>query len=434
MAKKRGPHKLNVFLNALPVGALEYKIQKNLTFKYSLEWLGRANAFPISRSLPLTELTYEGAPVFAYFDNLLPDAVSIRQRIAARMRAESDQVFDLLAVVGRDCVGALQFMKEEDGNPRLEEAKGLPISESEIAEKLRNLSSVPLAASDEESFRLSIAGAQEKTAFLNFNKSWHVPQDATPTTHIFKPQLGDLKPGLSFRDSVENEWLCAQIVREFGMSVAECEIAQFEDIRVLIVKRFDRQWNGNRLIRIPQEDMCQALSVPNFKKYESEGGPGVVDIMDLLIESNSPDEDRRAFMKSLVIFHLLGATDGHAKNYSIAWGPLGFQMTPLYDILSAQPLTDRGRFSTEKLKLAMAIGDKTRVRIRDIYRRHFHQTAKACRMAITEIDSIIDETLDQMPQVIDRVSSQLKEDFPSEIAKSIFDGMNSRSQQLSKTK
>lgn len=430
MAKKSSTKRLNVFLNSLPLGYLEYKAKQNLNFVYLPEWIEREKSFPISRSLPLREEPYEGDRVYAYFDNLLPDGISIRQRIAARMHAASDQVFDLLAVVGRDCVGALQFIAEDQSAPNSEIAQGVDISDAEIAVKLKNLRTTPLAASDEEDFRLSIAGAQEKTAFLLADGKWKVPIGATPTTHIFKPQIGELKPGLSFSDSVENEWLCAKIVQEFGLPVTNCDIANFEDVKVLVVERFDRAWFERRLIRIPQEDMCQALSVPNYEKYEVDGGPGIVSIMQLLYESKATDSDRRNFLKTQVIFYLLAAIDGHAKNFSIRWGPDGFDMTPLYDILSAHHMIFTKKFAFEKVKMAMAVGDNRKYRVRDICRRHFLQTAKLCRISTEEMDMIIDETIAAIPAVIDRVGARLDSDFPMEIANSIFDGMKDRVESL----
>lgn len=430
MAKKRVSNQLGVYLNALPLGELGYKTKSTLTFRYKSEWLERANNFPISRSLPLREDPYEGQEVYAYFDNLLPDGISIRQRIAARMHAKSDQVFDLLSVVGRDCVGALQFVRAEDSPPVLSKAFGTEINESQIAEKLRNLRAIPLAASEEEDFRLSIAGAQDKTALLNLKGKWRIPRDATPTTHIFKPQIGELNPGMSFADSVENEWLCAKIVGQFGIPVTKCEISQFEDIKVLVVERFDRQWVDQRLIRIPQEDICQAMGVATFEKYESDGGPGIVKIMDLLNESQERENDRRNFLKTQVIFFLLAAIDGHAKNFSIRWGPAGFKMTPLYDILSAQPMIDRKHFQIQKLKMAMALGSNRHFKIVELQRRHFLQTAKACRFDIDEMQTVIDETLAQLPAVITAVQGKLPKKFPHAVADSIFKGMRKRAAML----
>lgn len=426
MARIKTKQELHIYLNGLPLGTLSYRAKQNLIFTYKAEWLSRSNAFPISRSLPLREEPYEGEGVYAYFDNLLPDGVSIRQRIAARMHAKSDQVFDLLEVVGRDCVGALQFIKPSDDSPGLEDAVGSVLKEKDLAEKLRKLKTIPLGASDEEDFRLSIAGAQEKTAFLMLNGKWHMPIGATPTTHIFKPQIGEIRPSLSFSDSVENEWLCAQIVREFGIPVAECEIMRFEEIKVLVVERFDRAWMGKKIIRIPQEDVCQALAVPNFTKYENDGGPGIVQIMHMLNESTRREEDRYNFMKTQVIFLLLGAIDGHAKNFSLSWRPSGFSMTPLYDILSAQPLLDSGAFQMQKIKMAMAYGNSRKYRLHLIYRRHLLQTAKLCRFDTNEMEEIIDQTISQISEVTEQIKNKLSDTFPWKIADSILKGMEQR--------
>lgn len=426
MAKQKVTEKLNIFLNGIHLGVLDYKAKRELSFTYHEEWLARSQCFPISRSLELREETHRGESVYTYFDNLLPDATSIRQRIAARMHADSDQVFDLLAVIGRDCVGALQLINAEDPAPALKKPMGVPLSNSDIAKKLRSLKTIPLAASEEDDFRLSIAGAQEKTAFLKLEDQWYLPIGESPTTHIFKPQIGEFKRGLSFSDSVENEWICAEIVREFGLQVTKCQIEKFEDIKVLVVERFDRQWHKNLLIRVPQEDFCQALGVPSFKKYEVDGGPGVIKMMDTLQESLSAADDRRAFLKAQIIFHLLAAIDGHAKNFSLRLEHAGFQMAPLYDILSAQPMVDKGKFQSEKLKMALAFGKNRHYKMREIYRRHFFETAKLCRFNTEEMEALISETLLQVPGVIERVSEKLDPDFPQDIAESIFKGIKQR--------
>lgn len=423
-------NKLDIYINGLPLGSLEFEARRNLVFHYKEAWLNRKLSFPISRSLPLREEAFHGEKVFVYFDNLLPDNISVRQRIAARMRAASDQVFDLLAVVGRDCVGALQFVKTTEALPVLSAAKGIKISDTEIAAKLRGLRLSPLAVSQEEDFRLSIAGVQDKTAFLFLSNKWHTPLGATPTTHIFKPQISELRPGLDFLNSVENEWLCSRILSAFGLPVTNCKIKSFEDIKVLIVERFDRAWSKNKLVRLPQEDLCQAFSVANFGKYESDGGPGISTIMELLNESNNPSLDRQNFLKTQIVFFLLAAIDGHAKNFSIGWRPSGFSLSPLYDVLSAQPIIDSGKYPFEKLKMAMAVGKNRHYRIREIHKRHFLQTAKICRFDQAELNRIIDDCVDSLESVIEKVRSELNKDFPVQIAESVFAGMRIRTSHL----
>lgn len=417
---------LKVYVNNVLLGHLQLHGTTTLSFSYDIAWLGRAQNFPISRSLPLQEEPYTGPVVYSYFDNLLPDNVQIRQRLAANMGAPGDDVFDLLSVIGRDCVGALQFIPEGAPDPTTFEVRGHTINNKDIAEKIRNLKSIPLADSADDDLRLSIAGAQEKTAFLKSSRGWQIPQGTTPTTHIFKPAMGELEPGVVFEHSVENEWLCAQIAEAFGLPVASCEMAQFEDITTLIVERFDRSVESKRILRLPQEDFCQALSVPSFKKYENQGGPGIKAIMDLLNESNSPAEDRRVFMKTQILFYLLAAIDGHGKNFSLQWTPGGFHMTPLYDILSAQTLVDAGKYPLQKIKMAMALGDHRHYKVTDITRRHFYQTAKLCRFSAAELDSILEEICAAIPATLDKVSTKLPKNFPEQVADSIFDGVKSR--------
>ena len=103
----------------------------------------------------------------------------------------------------------------------------------------------PLGAEEQNEFRISLAGAQEKTALLRMAGRWFRPSGATPTTHILKLPLGVVGNFQGdFSDSVENEWLCGQLLRELGLPVAESQIARFGEQRALIVTRFDRRWNG----------------------------------------------------------------------------------------------------------------------------------------------------------------------------------------------
>jgi len=274
---------------------------------------------PISMSLPLREDRYGGAPVIAVFDNLLPDSEQVRRRVAERVKAEGDDAYSLLAKAGRDCVGALQVLPEGQEPGPVVLIEGREVGDEEIAGMLRNLANAPLGMDGKEEFRLSIAGAQEKTALLHWDGKWHIPHGTTATTHILKPRTGVLPNGLDLRQSVENEHLCLGLTAALGLPSANTRIADFCGERVLVVERFDRvrTRDGQRLLHVPQEDCCQALSVPPSLKYDADGGPGMVDMLDLLMGSDDPEADRRAFMKAQLVFWLLGATDSHAKNFSI---------------------------------------------------------------------------------------------------------------------
>ncbi len=242
---------------------------------------------------------------------------------------------------------------------------------------VRNLGRAPLGLEPDDAFRISIAGAQEKTALLWWQDRWHKPHGSTPTTHILKPRIGQLPNGIDLSDSVENEHLCLTFLAHLGLEVAATRIVSFGEQPVLVVERFDRLWaRDGRLLRRPQEDLCQALSVPPTRKYEEHGGPGVADIMQVLAASDRPDIDRRMLMKATIAFWLIGATDGHAKNFSIFLSTGGrFSATPLYDVISAEPSFAAQQVDRRQMRLAMAIGDKRRYRLDEIAPRHFLQSA-----------------------------------------------------------
>ncbi len=424
--KRRGQReRLSLFMNSVAVGHLDREPAGGLSFTYDQSWLGDENPFPISRQLPLKEMPFTGKAVRNYFDNLLPDDPRIRERIASQASAAGTQSFDLLAALGRDCVGALQFYPESATPGPLKPAKGNPISVTEIAQMLRDLRINPLGINRDSEFRISLAGAQSKTALHRKNDQWMIPEGSTPTTHILKPAIGKNQDGPDFSLSVENEWLCLKILHAYGLNVAEAEIVDFEDIRVLAVERFDRQWSGNKLFRIPQEDLCQALGVGPENKYESDGGPGIRAILALLNESDRRDEDRKSFMKAQLIFWLIGAIDGHAKNFSLfnrRGG--GFILTPLYDVMSADPHVNPKNLPKEKIKLAMALGDNRHYKINEILPRHWKQTAAKCKFP--HIDELIEEVVRETDGAIKRASSLLPRGFTARISEPIFTAMRKR--------
>lgn len=311
--------------------------------------------------------------------------LAIRERVARRFHTGSTEAFDLLAQIGRDCVGALQILPEHAVPAGVHTVQATPLSEAEVATVLRGaMAPAPLGLGhDDEDFRISIAGAQEKTALLSIDRQWCQPHGATATTHIFKLPLGE---------SVENEWLCSLILKAYGLPVATCEPLQFEDLKVLSVERFDRAWwrspNGeNRLIRLPQEDI-----------------------------------------------------DGHAKNFRLFLRPAGqYQLTPLYDVLSAYPVLDDGpgKLSPFKARMAMAVRSKNvHWKMRDIQRRHWLAVGE--RHGVLTPDGrpaqfVIDDLIDRTPRVVQAVRDMLPKDFPGMLADSILGGLQDAADKLSRT-
>jgi serine/threonine-protein kinase HipA len=432
MPRRRTRIPLAVYLNGRLVGRVQRQSSGAIDFQYDPTWLDWEHAFPLSLSLPLREDRFIGDRVTAVLDNLLPDSDDVRRRLAERTAAAGSDAYSLLSAIGRDCVGALQFLPEGVDPGPAGGVSGRRVSDGEIAAILGDLVTSPLGIQGDDEFRISIAGAQEKTALLFWKGRWHIPHGSTATTHILKPQIGRRPSGLDLSRSVENEHLCLRLAMGFGLPVAHTEIQDFDGNRALVIERFDRRWTRDRrLLRLPLEDCCQALSVPPSRKYETDGGPGIGRVLDLLKGSDDPELDRRLFLKAQMVFWLLGAPDGHAKNFSIFLLPGGrFRLTPLYDVMSAQPAVDAGQIPRNKMKLAMAIGDKRHYPIQAILPRHFMQSAVKAGIAIATVEQIFIELREQAAAAIDAALTHLPPDFPQDLAASITKGMRRRLRQF----
>ena len=400
MARKKTHAPLDVLINGRQVGRLEKAASGAISFRYSEEWLAWEHRFAASLSLPLTPAAYRGAPVIAVFDNLLPDRDAVRRRVAERMGAQGTDFYSLLEAIGRDCVGAMQFPLEGADQAQSTDIESEPVSDTEVEALLADLARAPLGVDRKQEFRISVAGAQEKTALLRIDGKWHRPAGVTPTTHILKPQLGQIPIAdgmIDMSNSVDNEHYCMTLMKAFGLSVAATEIATVGQRRVLVVERFDRHWrNAKQILRLPQEDCCQALGYPPTHKYQSDGGPNMKDIFGLLRGADDPQADAAAFFKSQILFWLIGATDGHAKNFSIFLKPGGrYSLTPFYDVLSAQPAVDSDQIAQNRFPLAMSAGTNHHYRLNGVTGRHFVQSGKSAGLGKGLMRAAINELMDR---------------------------------------
>lgn len=428
MARKRTYNPLNVFVNSRQVGVLEREKSGAINFIYVENWLDWQPAFPISISLPLREDRYIGAEVTAVFENLLPDYEPIRKRVAERVGADGTDAFSLLNEIGRDCIGALQFIPDGVMPQPSNELTGRELSDTDIGNILNELDVTPLGIRRDSEFRISIAGAQDKTALLFVQGQWIEPTGTTPTTHIIKPQIGKLSNGMDLSKSVENEFLCMKLMESFGLKTAHVEIAQFGKHKALVIERFDRKWSSKGLItRLPQEDCCQALSIPPTRKYQSEGGPGIVEIMNILGGSDEPGKDRYDFFKAQILFWLIGATDGHAKNFSLAQFSQGrFRTTPLYDVLTLQPSYDKKQIPRKDFKMAMRVGGSNQYNVENIVGRHFQDTGVQSGLSRQTINDIFEDISTSADSALQKTADSLPDTFPKVIFKSVSEAIKRR--------
>ncbi len=435
---------LVAWMNGLEVGTWTRRSTDISDFVYTPSWIESRFSRALSLSIPITaDRTVKGPQVTNYFDNLLPDNPDIRKRIGAKWSVRSE-TFDLLTAIGRDCVGAVQLMPEGEKPSGWNEIKTIPLDEAQIAAHLRQVTRTGHSFGsddDDDDFRISIAGAQEKTALLCMAGKWYRPEGATPTTHILKLPLGVIAGGIDFKHSVQNEWLCSEFLHAIGMAVASTKILTFEDQEVLSVHRFDRRFigaseeevasssfkprTGTYILRLPQEDLCQAFGLTSEKKYENKGGPSIKRILDLLAGSDNASDDKANFLITQLLFWILAAPDGHAKNFSLHFTAGGrFRLTPLYDVLSAWPVINRGpkKLQYEKVKLAMAVSGKSRhYNLNEIQARHWHALAAS---------SGVDGLWNRMVDVVERASptmtaieKRLPRGFPGEVFQATLGGI-----------
>jgi serine/threonine-protein kinase HipA len=434
---------LALWANGDYVGRWTMPARGDMELQYDAGWIASGRGRPISLSLPITlnNDPIKGNNVGNYFEGLLPDSEAIRKRVAARFKTGSTDAFDLLAAIGRDCVGALQLMPEGQEPTGVGNVEGVVLNDEAIERHLLEVVAPDRfagAQDPDDDFRISLAGAQEKDAFLWWDGKWMKPRGATPTTHIFKMPIG-LVGGrqADFSTSVDNEWLCLRLFKAYGLPTAEAHIATFGKQRVLVVERFDRALSsdGTRLLRLMQEDFCQATGTSPLVKYENEGGPGLERLFTLTQQSLNAESDLRTLMASQILFWMLRAPDGHGKNFSIQLQPGAsgrFRLTRMYDVMSAYPVLGDGpnQWPVHDLKLAMALLGKNRhYHIHNVQRRHFNSTAKKVGYG-ESAEPLLREIIARTPDVVAQVKTELPQGFSQKVADTVLEGLLNAAQTL----
>lgn len=403
---------LVALLDNREVGIVVYD-RNRLTFVYSDDWRSAPGAYPLSLSMPLAAKEHPHAAIEPYLWGLLPDNDFILARWAQKFQVSPRNPFALIANVGEDCAGAVQFvMRDRIGDfLTASPAPTAWIDEKDIAERLRALKADASAwRQPQDTGQFSLAGAQPKTALLFDGARWGVPSGRRPTTHILKPPAGGLD------GHAENEHLCLALTRALGMPAARSEVRRFDGEAAIVVERYDRIVQASDLIRAHQEDFCQALRVHPIKKYQNDGGPGPKDIVDLLRANvaaplkartgrrNAADEDIETFLNALIFNWLIAGTDAHAKNYSVLIGGRGLvRLAPLYDIASMLPYDD---IDPHKARLAMKIGDD--YRLHHIGLSEWRKLAATVKVDPDVIVERIRSMAAQLPDLVEMESQRAK--------------------------
>ncbi|HEX3119157.1 MAG TPA: type II toxin-antitoxin system HipA family toxin [Candidatus Acidoferrum sp.] len=385
------------------MGRVQRDRNGRLSFTYDDRWRTAEDSFPLSLSMPLALAEHGHSKIDAYLWGLLPDNEQVLAKWGRKFHVSARNAFGLIANVGEDSPGAVQFVQPErvEALRRATPADVNWLTEAMIAERLRAL------RADHGAWRLprdtgqfSLAGAQPKTALFFLNRRWGLPSGRVPTTHILKPPTGE------FDGHVENEHFCLELARALGFAVPNSRIERFEDEIAIVVERYDRvQVARAAFQRIHQEDICQALAISPTQKYESDGGPGVGRTIEMLrTYSTKPEEDVRTFVDAVAFNWLIAGTDAHAKNYAVLIGE-SIRLAPLYDLASVLPYADS---DLRKVRLAMKIGGQ--YRLDEIGLRQWQKMAKEVRVdaegLLQRVGVLADQIAERVPEVADRLARE----------------------------
>lgn len=395
---------LIALLDGHEIGRVRREPKARLTFVYDSDWREADDAYPLSLSMPLAAAEHGPGVVEPFLWGLLPDNERVLDRWARRFQVSARDPFALIANVGEDCAGAVQFVRPD----RLDEVQSGAadkvewLAEADIAERLHELSEDHAAwRLPRDTGQFSLAGAQPKTALLFDNGRWGIPAGRLPTTHIFKPPTGH------FDGHAENEHVCLAIARALGIPAATSRVMRFGDEIAIVVERYDRVRVGNQILRVHQEDMCQALAVMPTRKYQNEGGPSVAVIVDLLrTHSSERADDIETFIDAIGLNWLIGGTDAHAKNYSLllSGGPR-VRLAPLYDVASILPYD---AIDVHKIKLSMKVGGE--YQLRDIGLRQWRKLAQEMHVDEDRLITRLTEMASQLPDIISTVRETVRQD------------------------
>lgn len=358
---------LSVFIGGIYAGTLVQDDHGARSFSYDAVYDGP----PLSLSMPVANRVYRTRVVDAYLLGLLPDDEHVRREAGKRFGVSGNNPFALVSCMGLDCPGAVQFCPKgnEDRIRRPEDL--VVLTEEQIAHRL-----LPRTGRQEDTWfreaeRWSLGGNQSKFALRFDSGKWYECHGAAATTHIFKPGIEGM------RLEALDEYLTMRIAQACGIPSEHVEYHTFCGVPAIVATRYDRRVTDVGVVRIHQEDLCQAMSVTPDKKYAEDGGPSTPDVLRILRITSDPQMSIQGFTAMLFFNYLMGAPDAHAKNYSLLhMGTTDCVLAPLYDVASGLPYDLTGN---RPLRLAMSIGGENRLGF--VGREHIERFAVSAGIA-----------------------------------------------------
>lgn len=404
-ARQRTPSRLRVVMSGQPAGWLRRDPHGSVSLQYDTQYATGSTATPLSVALPLVEAAHRGAHLNAWLANLLPDNDRVRQRWATQYQVSASSPYALLAHVGADCAGAVQFLRE-DQLDQVDQGGLTLLTDEQVGELLAALVADPAAFTPlHEGGQFSLAGGQAKVALRWDGRRWSEPWGSEPSTHILKPPM----PNLAFQEL--NEHLCLRLARSLDLPAADSEVQNIAGQQAIVVRRYDRVELNAQLVRLHQEDLCQALGVQPGNKYQSDGGPGpeqIVAVLRRVMPVGVAEAAIGTFLDALALSWVIGATDSHAKNYSLLLSGPAVRLAPLYDVNSVLPYlaaerrgVSPGQVSMHTARLAMSVGG--RALLNDLDADAWTQLASTIRLPPAQVLDRIASVVERTPAAADTV-------------------------------
>ncbi len=404
---------LHVYLRGERVGTL-MSDKGRLFFEYEPAYLQSPGATALAYTMPLREQPYAGGEVVSFFSNLLPDE-SVRVKLSQYLGISHSNVFALLKRIGEDCAGAVAVIAPEREMQAHAEAEYRSLAEDEAHEVLLALPERPLNVGARD-FHISGAGAQDKLVACVQDGQIVLPLNGTPSTHIIKPGID------RFPESVFNEYYCMRLAERCGLDVAACKVLRIKDVPYYVTTRYDRVIESGKWVRLHQEDFCQLLGYEPGVKYESEGGPRLLQCFQLLREMELPAVDLIEFLRRIIFIFLIGNGDAHAKNFSVIYREGVARLAPAYDLLSTVV------YPNLPAKLAMKI--EGRSHFDWISRAKFLRMGSKAGLSERLVHTEIDKMLKRLNKELDSFTQTVSAEAPSQVYAEIQSGIRRRMQQL----
>ncbi|HOG55379.1 MAG TPA: type II toxin-antitoxin system HipA family toxin [Candidatus Fermentibacter daniensis] len=390
---------LNVFFEQRLVGRIHSDSRGMMLFEYAREWLDSEERFPISRSLPLDGPPLPSERSHAFFANLLPEGM-VREAVSRKLGISGGNDFALLRAIGGECAGALWI---GPGQPPVDSPDRYePIDAVELGRLAYTYGA--MAGVMAPGVRLSLAGAQDKIPIAVRDGAFALPLDGAPSSHILKFENRD------YADLPLNECLASELARRCGLPVVQTTLVDLGGIKACLVERYDRITVSGRMVRLHQEDFCQALGLPSAMKYEADGGPSFRQCFTLVQEaSEEPLPDEELLLRWQIMNLLLGNADGHAKNLSLLHGLDGsVRLAPFYDMVSTLAYPGLSRDAALKIGEASDLGGAGP--------KHFDKLSMDCGLGARWVRSVVLDTAETLCGIIERSIDELATAYRQEQA------------------